>query len=198
MFYVYQLIDPRDDRVFYIGKGQRGRAWRHERNARNGDVDCNWARYHKIRAIVADGLTVTVNIVKEFDIETEAYNFEEILIHSTSGITNISQGGENMRNLFKMPDAEKYRPEIDAWLTKAPKIASQIEIDRKANRHADELPRWMRRNVTVRFIEGPYNGTLGKVSRMLEDLMVCVVVPRYKGMSFVDTHLDTIQYADEE
>jgi hypothetical protein len=197
MFYVYQLIDPRNDKVFYIGKGQRGRAWQHERNARNGDVDCNWAKYHTIRAIVAEGLTVTVNIVEEFDIETEAYNFEEILIHGTPGITNIHQGGEIMRNLFKMPDSDKYRPEINAWLAKAPEISSQVEIKRKENRPIDDLPKWMRRNVTVKFIEGPHSGTFGKVSKMLEDLMVCVVVPHYKGMSFVDTHLDTIQFAEE-
>lgn len=28
MYYVYTLSDPRDGAVFYLGKGQRTRAWR--------------------------------------------------------------------------------------------------------------------------------------------------------------------------
>ena len=29
-YYVYELIDPRDDRVFYVGKGKKGRIDQHE------------------------------------------------------------------------------------------------------------------------------------------------------------------------
>ena len=31
-FYVYVLIDPRDNEVFYVGKGQGERAFQHERD----------------------------------------------------------------------------------------------------------------------------------------------------------------------
>ena len=33
-YYVYELIDPRDDRVFYVGKGKKGRIDQHEAEAR--------------------------------------------------------------------------------------------------------------------------------------------------------------------
>ena len=36
--YVYELIDPRDGKVFYVGKGRNSRAWAHEKAARRGKV----------------------------------------------------------------------------------------------------------------------------------------------------------------
>ena len=35
-FYVYELLDPRTETIFYIGKGKGFRAWAHERNERTG------------------------------------------------------------------------------------------------------------------------------------------------------------------
>jgi hypothetical protein len=41
MFYVYELIDPRDGKVFYVGKGKGERAWQHEIDVRRGDQGRN-------------------------------------------------------------------------------------------------------------------------------------------------------------
>lgn len=40
-FYVYRLLDPRTGLVFYVGKGQRFRAWHHQRAAAAGRVHAN-------------------------------------------------------------------------------------------------------------------------------------------------------------
>ena len=36
-YYVYALIDPRDNRIFYIGKGKGNRIFQHAKDA----LDCN-------------------------------------------------------------------------------------------------------------------------------------------------------------
>ena len=36
MFYVYNLIDPRDKSVFYVGKGKGNRMYKHEQYMING------------------------------------------------------------------------------------------------------------------------------------------------------------------
>ena len=36
-YYVYELIDPRNGEVFYVGKGSGKRAYKHERAVMNGN-----------------------------------------------------------------------------------------------------------------------------------------------------------------
>lgn len=52
--YVYALRDPRDGRIFYVGKGVRNRAYDHVANAANGDS----AKNRTIRDIQSQGLSV--------------------------------------------------------------------------------------------------------------------------------------------
>jgi hypothetical protein len=92
MFYVYRLIDPRDGKTFYIGKGKAKRLEAHEREARKGVLSkkCN-----KIRSITDAGLTVQKEIVREFKREDAAYRFEKKLIAESGleNLTNIEPGG---------------------------------------------------------------------------------------------------------
>jgi len=37
-FYVYQLIDPRDSLIFYVGKGKDDRMYHHLQNYKNGSL----------------------------------------------------------------------------------------------------------------------------------------------------------------
>ncbi len=69
-FYVYQLVDPRDDKAFYAGKGQRGRAWDHERNVRSGKPGANPRKNGIIAEIIAAGLSVKIQIVATYDLES--------------------------------------------------------------------------------------------------------------------------------
>lgn len=51
-FYVYELIDPRTDWVFYVGKGQGRRAWQHEQAVRRGDLSKNARKSAVISEII--------------------------------------------------------------------------------------------------------------------------------------------------
>jgi hypothetical protein len=199
MFYVYELVDPRDGKVFYIGKGQGERAWRHESDVRAGTVGNNWNRFHKIKAIIASDLAVEVRIVKEFDVESEAYNFEMILISSTPGLTNISSGGEIMRHMFKRPKrADKHVSEINEWLKKAKDIAAQIEADRQIGRKEARLPKWVKRGVRVEFVGAgcPFTGSFGKVEEASVADQTNLVVVRLMGCgTVVRAPLDWIRWA---
>lgn len=79
MFYVYMLLDPRkDNQPFYVGKGTGERYKDHLTESLSSTP--NRRKYHKIQKIIKSGHSVGIKIVKEFDDETMAYNFEEELI----------------------------------------------------------------------------------------------------------------------
>lgn len=91
-FYVYELVDPRDDKVFYVGKGQRGRVHQHEVEARKGKVS---AKCDLIRKIEADGLAIIKRKVSYFEDEIQAYKAETALIlqYGIDHLTNAVLGG---------------------------------------------------------------------------------------------------------
>jgi len=92
LFYVYKLIDPRNKQPFYIGKGQGQRLHHHEQEARRGKKSrkCNL-----IREIWEQQLEIQKEIVKEFDDEIAAYNYEADLINliGLKNLTNEIPGG---------------------------------------------------------------------------------------------------------
>lgn len=92
IFYVYELIDPRDGAVFYVGKGQGDRAQSHEKEAKKGS---NSAKCRKIRDIIASGFTPEIAIVKRFCGEKEAFAFEigRIRARGLENLTNVRPGG---------------------------------------------------------------------------------------------------------
>jgi hypothetical protein len=112
-FYVYQLIDPRDGKPFYIGKGKEDRLDAHEAEAKKN------VQSHKcnvIRKIWAQGLEVQKEIVRRFRNEDAAYRFEARLIKriGLENLTNLNEGGRNPKN-FK-PDPEMEKDKESLWL----------------------------------------------------------------------------------
>lgn len=96
-YYVYELIDPRTDAVFYIGKGCGARIDAHEIEARKGRVS---SKCERIREIESFGLRVTKAKVKTFANEQEALDFEaeHIASYGLDSLTNIIPGGGSARN----------------------------------------------------------------------------------------------------
>lgn len=91
-YYVYELIDPRDSSVFYVGKGKKGRIDQHEVEARKGRQS---RKCDRIREIEAAGLNVGKRKVSHHKEELDAYDAEVELIafHGLSNLTNIASGG---------------------------------------------------------------------------------------------------------
>lgn len=92
MFYVYQLLDPRDRQPFYVGKGKGRRIHCHEAEARRG---VHSAKCDRIRAIWADGFSVEREVVAEYSDENEALaaEFDLIVAIGLGNLTNVLPGG---------------------------------------------------------------------------------------------------------
>jgi hypothetical protein len=91
-YYIYQLIDPRNSKPFYVGKGKGKRMYDHENEA-NGDSE--HPKCHLIREIKSLGYAIEYNVVKRFEIEDDAYDYEEKLIDEIGlhNLTNKIRGG---------------------------------------------------------------------------------------------------------
>lgn len=94
--YVYVLRDPRDGRVFYVGKGLGGRVFAHVAEA---ELKGERSKLDRIRAIHADGLDVGHLIVRSGLTEAEAFVVEQSVIDAltASGVTltNLVKGHES-------------------------------------------------------------------------------------------------------
>lgn len=79
-FYVYALIDPRDEKVFYIGKGTGNRVFSHEIESEKTNIS-EKLKIQKIREIENDGFFVKRLIINWGLSENEAFAAESALIN---------------------------------------------------------------------------------------------------------------------
>ena len=77
-FYVYALVDPRDNKIFYIGKGKGNRVFQHAKDAIN-DNDQS-LKLDTIRNILQEGKQVQFYILRHNLTESVAYIVESTLI----------------------------------------------------------------------------------------------------------------------
>lgn len=86
--YVYLLIDPRNDAVFYVGKGTGRRPMAHL-----APRQANVVKGEMILAIRAAGLEPQIAILESGLTDDDAYRIESALIRAWSdSLTNIAQG----------------------------------------------------------------------------------------------------------
>lgn len=104
-FYVYLLIDPLDQSVFYVGKGKNYRALSHVEEVKEMMSKGNLIQSPKHRKILdilnLGGLPIEL-IVARFESEEEAFAVESVFI-------NFVYGFENLTNLVRGHDAEFVR-----------------------------------------------------------------------------------------
>lgn len=92
-YYVYYLIDPYTNNIFYIGKGTGKRMYMHEKSTLRGfKPNNNTALYEKIIEIHKKGSVVQYKKIFETDDESLAYEFElnEIYKIGVQNLTNLS------------------------------------------------------------------------------------------------------------
>lgn len=91
MYYVYELIDPRVNLPFYVGKGKNKRVYFHLSEKSRAKSE-NPKKYDKIQKIRKEGYEPEIKIVEYFENENDAYEYEEKLIKEY-GRKNIDEGG---------------------------------------------------------------------------------------------------------
>lgn len=97
-YYVYLLVDPRDNKVFYVGKGHNDRVNQHEAEALAGKDSCNSEKIAKINEITDSNNQVKQIIVRWGMTEEEAFCVEAALIDFISSgiqlghLTNMVSG----------------------------------------------------------------------------------------------------------
>lgn len=92
-FYTYFLIDNRDGKIFYVGKGIKDRIHSHVANAKIGNIN-NAIKHSKILDIINGGGTVGETFFTIEETESLAYKTERLAILSLRGcgLSNISSG----------------------------------------------------------------------------------------------------------
>lgn len=77
-YYVYLLIDPRNGRIFYVGKGVDGRCFSHVREARTTSRDSkgDYEKLATIRAIEESSHHVRIEVLRHGLTEDEAFHLE--------------------------------------------------------------------------------------------------------------------------
>jgi len=77
-YYVYLLIDPRDDVIFYVGKGVGNRCFSHLKVARKTRADTagDYPKLRRIRAIEKAGLDVRIDVLRHGLDEPTAFHVE--------------------------------------------------------------------------------------------------------------------------
>jgi hypothetical protein len=87
-FYVYVYVDPRDEEVFYVGKGTGNRAFTHLLEGRSS------AKTKRIRAVRRDGLEPRIELLAHGLNEATAYKLETAAIDllGRRNLTNLVSG----------------------------------------------------------------------------------------------------------
>ncbi len=90
-FYVYLLIDPRDNRVFYVGKGLGDRCFAHLDEATHTAADStgDYPKLAKIRAVGETGNAVKIELLRHGLDEDSAFAVEAAVI-DLLGMTDLT------------------------------------------------------------------------------------------------------------
>lgn len=112
VYYVYALVDPRDDQPFYIGKGKANRPEAHLYEWRTtAGLGCNKAKLARIGDIYDFGLEVVIKIIEEELVEPVALYRENAYSHAYKAmLTNIQYGPAPARGAVLLVPPDQWRP----------------------------------------------------------------------------------------
>ncbi len=95
-YYVYELIDPRNNKPFYIGKGKYKRMYAHFNAIKNNKNLINKHLENKLKKLLCDGLKPNYKKIFESDNEKLCFNkeIERIKEIGRENLCNLTDGGE--------------------------------------------------------------------------------------------------------
>lgn len=128
-FYVYGLIDPRDDSLFYVGKGTGARCKSHWREWRRGQV-VNGRKFERIGEI---GQEPSVKIFAEGLSEPAAFKLErELIALHRDTLTNVAKGAHSVqeRLLTETRELLKRVKPLRLWTRERPRTATDVRLYR--------------------------------------------------------------------
>ena len=125
-YYVYFLVDPRSNEIFYVGKGKGNRMYQHKPFVDNA---VNSIKVKRLEDIVTAGEEVFRMVFKRFRSESKAFACESQLIKYLPNLTNIAKGQESplKNHIAKIQDSIDRIVPLDRWIRKV--SPSQEDID---------------------------------------------------------------------
>lgn len=125
-YYVYHLIDERNNKVFYVGKGCHNRMYKHVDSVKKGKIFKNTKLYNKINKILKENKKILYEKVFETDIEQEAFNYEiyEIKRIGKENLCNLTDGGDGFLRLYR---TKEHKNNISKALKGKPKSKEHCE-----------------------------------------------------------------------
>jgi hypothetical protein len=128
-YFVYFLIDPRNESIFYIGKGKGKRPYQHFKEIRSVAI-YNPLKCQRILEIKEASEKVQIKYFATELSEEEAFSIEGSLIRflAKTGITNIQSGSTKQTSKeWAAFNLSRITP-FDKWVSMQPRTDQQIEI----------------------------------------------------------------------
>lgn len=186
-FYVYALVDPRDKRIFYVGKGVGDRVYQHAEAALEESNES--LKYSTIRDIHNVGLEVEYYILRHNLSEQEAYLVESVVIdlltykvfNTEHFLTNLVSGHHQWNEGIKtedeiniLYDCQKIEPApgdklLLVSLNKSYKHSKAVGIYRRKDDYESARKYWRlsdRKAKQIQYILGIYRGIVRIVIRV--------------------------------
>lgn len=178
-FYVYALVDPRDHRIFYIGKGHEDRVFQHAEDSLNENDES--LKLSTIREIHDAQMDVEYYILRHNLSEHEAYLVESTIIdlltydafNKENILTNVVKGHHQWNEGIKtedeitiLYDCEKIEPTpgdklLLVSLNKSYRHSKAVGIYRRRDDYESARKYWRlsdRKAKQVQYILGIYRG----------------------------------------
>lgn len=185
MYYVYLLISPIDNKVFYIGKGKGNRMERHVKLAKKNKIsNGNNHLFRKIKSILEYHNDVIYKVVYNTDDEVLAYEKEIEMIkeYGIENLCNISIGyniiTEEIKNKIsisvkKLYNNLEYRENLKRIYQSDEYRMSQSVALKNSQKHKDKMSSLEVRNLISEGMKEYYNNTYGEFRNNEVKCCVC-------------------------
>jgi len=126
-YYVYVLVDPRDNKIFYVGKGKGNRVFDHVKCAVDSDHESE--KLEIIRSIIYDNHTVKHYILRHKLTEREAFIVESVFLDflTYSGFDFVAKISNIVKGHHQWNEGIKTVQELEILYECKPLLAEDIK-----------------------------------------------------------------------